>query len=179
MTGAGKVYGEALYDLAREECLTAPIRQQLEALEESFSQEPEYLRLLSAPNLSKEERCALLEEAFRGRIEPYLLNFLKILTEKGYILQFRQCCDSYFSRFDREHGILRVTACTAVAMTGPQQEKLTGKLQEITGKTVVLKNRVQPDVLGGVRLDYDGKRVDDTVAHRLSSIQSLLSKTVI
>ncbi len=179
MTGAGKVYGEALYDLAREEGLTEAIGQQIAALQEAFSQEPDYLRLLSAPNLSKEERCQLLEDAFRGKVEPYLLNFMKILTEKGYILKFPQCCQAYSDRYDQDHGILRVTAQTAVPMTSAQADRLTEKLQAITGKTVVLKNQVEPQLLGGVRLDYDGKRLDDTVAHRLSSIQNLLSKTVI
>ena len=28
--------------------------------------------------------------------------------------------------------------------------------------------------LGGVRLDYDGKRVDDTVRHRLDTVRRML-----
>ena len=60
-----------------------------------------------------------------------------------------------------------------------QADALTKKLSRITGKTISLRSRVNPDVLGGVRLDYDGKRLDDTVAHRLESIHSLLKKDVL
>ena len=39
--------------------------------------------------------------------------------------------------------------------------------------------RVDPQVLGGVRLDYDGKRLDDTVSHRLDAVRRLLKNTVL
>jgi len=42
-----------------------------------------------------------------------------------------------------------------------------------------LTNRVDPDVLGGVRLDFDGKCVDDTLSHRLDSIRNMLNHTVL
>ena len=75
--------------------------------------------------------------------------------------------------------ILVVTAVTAVALTAAQQARLTEKLSGITGKTIDLRNRVDPNVLGGVRLDYDGKRLDDTVAHRLNAIHGVLKNTVL
>ena len=40
MTGPGSVYGQALYDLAAEENLTAPILEQMRALADSFRAEP-------------------------------------------------------------------------------------------------------------------------------------------
>lgn len=179
MTGVGNVYGEALYLLAKEEGRSKTILEQLKVLDESFSQEPDFLRLLASPNLPKTERCQILDNSFRGKIDPYLLNFMKILTEKGYIRQFSDCRKGYTLHYNQDNGILSVTAVTAVALTGSQVEKLTGKLENITGKTVELINRVDPGVYGGVRLDYDGQRLDDTVAHRLESIRNLLKNTVL
>ena len=49
--------------------------------------------------------------------------------------------------------------------------------EEIT--KIKLCCRVDPAVLGGVRLDYDGKRLDDTVSHRLDAIRGLLKDTVL
>ena len=92
---------------------------------------------------------------------------------------FSDCCDAYTQHYDQDNGILRVTAVTAVAMSPEQTEKLTQKLTRTTGKEIVLCNRIDPAVLGGVRLDYDGKRVDDTVSHRLDAIRSMLKNTVL
>lgn len=179
MTQAGSVYGLALYDLAKSEDLTEQILKELQVLKQSFGEEPAFLKLLSTPALTKEERCTVLDDSFRGKLQPYLLNFLKILTEKGYIRHFSHCCDAYRDQYNRDHGILPVTAVTAVAMTEAQQKRLTAKLEKLTGKTVELCNQIDPSCLGGVRLDYDGKRVDDTVAHRLDSVRTLLKNTVL
>ena len=179
MTGVGNVYGEALYLLAKEEDRSKNILEELKALDESFSQEPDFLRLLSSPNLPKAERCQILDDSFRGKIDPYLLNFMKILTEKGYIRHFSDCRKGYTLHYNQDNGILSVTAVTAVALSAEQAGKLTGKLENITGKTIELVNRVDPGIYGGVRLDYDGQRLDDTVAHRLENIRNLLKNTVL
>ena len=179
MTQVGTVYGEALYDLAKSEDLDSLIAQQLDVLEEAFRQEPDFLRLLASPNLSKPQRCAILDESFRDQIHPYILNFLKILTERGYPKQFPDCCAAFRDRYNADHGILPVTAVTAVALTDAQQQKLTEKLADMTGKTIALTNRIDPSVLGGIRLDYSGKQLDDTVSHRLDTLRSLLKNTVL
>ena len=179
MTQVGNVYGEALYDLARSEGLDEQILSELSVLNESFCQEPALLRLLAAPNVSKDERCQILDSSFREKVHPYVLNFLKILTEKGYPRHFLDCYNAYRVHFNADHGILPVKAVSAVALSEDQCARLCEKLQKITGKTIDLTNRVDPDVLGGVRLDYDGKRLDDTVSHRLEAIRSMLNTTVL
>ena len=179
MTEVGNVYGESLYTLAREENLSEQIGWELAALRDGFRQEPEFIRLLSSPSLTKAERCQILDDSFRGKVHPYVLNFLKILTEKGYMRHFGDCCKAYTAHFDQDNGIVRVTAVTAVALTDSQSARLTEKLSRSTGKQVILHNRVEPGVLGGVRLDYDGQRLDDTVSHHLDAVRELLSKTVL
>ena len=179
MTQIGNVYGESLYELAKDENLAAEIGGQLKVLKECFAQESAFITLLSTPSLSKAERCQILDDSFRGTVHPYVLNFLKILTEKGYMRHFSDCCDSFAALYNQDNGILPVTAVTAVALSKAQAEKLTGKLAAITGKHVELINRIDPSCLGGVRLDYDGQRLDDTVSHRMATIRDLLKNTVL
>ena len=179
MTQIGSVYAQALYSLAKEEDCSKTVLHELQILAQAFDAAPEFLRVLAAPNLSKEERCNILDESFRGKVQPYVLNFLKILTEKGYIRHFGDCCKAYRQAYNDDNGILEVTAVTAVPLSQEQAEKLTEKLRTITGKTIDLTQKVDPACMGGMRLDYDGKRVDDTVSHRLSSVRALLKNTVL
>ena len=179
MTEVGSVYSEALYTLAKDEGLSRDILSQLMLLDDCFTQEPGFLRLLGTPNLSKDERCRILDDSFRGKIQPYVLNFLKILTEKGYARYFCDCVAAYRELYNRDNGILPVTAVTAVPLTDAQKARLADKLAAITGKQIDLTNKLDPHVLGGVRLDYDGKRVDDTVSHRLDAVRSHLKNTVL
>lgn len=179
MSQVGTVYGQALYSLASEENLSDVILQELTVLDQSFREEPQFLRLLSAPNVAAEERCRVLDECFRDKLHTYVLNFLKILTEKGIARSFSDCVRVYRERYNQDHNILPVTAVTAVPLSEEQVQRLTDKLSAITGKTAQITNRVDPACLGGVRLDYDGKRVDGSVASRLESVRNMLKKTVL
>ena len=179
MTQAANTYGQALYDLAKEEGLGKSILEELAVLKDVFTQNPQYCKLLSAPDIPKQERCGVLDEAFRGRTHPYVLNFLKILTEKGYIRQFPDCCDAYRSFYNEDNGILVVKAVSAIALSEAQVQKLTAKLEATTGKKIDLQCSVDAAVLGGLRLSYDGKQVDGTVSSRMDAISKLLKNTVL
>ena len=179
MTQIGNVYAQGLYSLAKEEGLEKTILQELKVLQQAFGENPNFVKILSAPNLSKRERCGILDDSFRGKVQPYVLNFLKILTEKGYMRHFPDCCKAYVRQYNEDNGILPVTAVTAVAMTEDQQKRLSQKLSQVTGKTVELQCQIDSACLGGVRLDYDGRRVDGTVKNRLESISNLLQNTVL
>ena len=179
MTQTGSVYGEALYDLAQSEGLSEALLKELTVLSQSFATEPDFIRLLGTPSISKQERCQILDDSFRGKVHPYVLSFLKILTEKGYMRHFGDCCAAYRELYNRDNGILPVTAVTAVDLTEDQRQRLSDKLASITGKKIELNNRIDPNCLGGIRLDYDGNRLDDTVEHRLNAIRSVLKNTVL
>ncbi len=179
MTQIGSAYAQALYSLAKDEGLTKTIFSQLSALDDAFCQEPAYFTLLGSPNLTKQEKCALLDESFQNTLHPYVLNFLKLLTEKGYAKEFPACYRAYMAQYHEDHNILSVTAVTAVALTQQQSHKLAEKLKQLTGKDILLSNRVNPQVLGGVQLSYDGKRLEDTVSSRLEAIAKQLSSTVL
>lgn len=178
MTQAANTYAQALYDLAKDEGLGGRILEELSLLKDVFTQNPQYSKLLSAPDLPKQERCGILDQAFRGRVHPYVLNFLKILTEKGYIRQLPDCCDAYRGFYNNDNGILVVKAVSAVVLTEAQRQKLTAKLEATTGKKIDLQCSVDAAMLGGLRLSYDGKQVDGTVKTKLDSIGKLLKNTV-
>jgi F-type H+-transporting ATPase subunit delta len=179
MTEVATTYGQAMYDLARDEGKSQQILAELSVLDQSLSAEPEFLQLLSSPNIPKEERVQILDDSFRGKIDPYVLNFLKVLTEKGYVRHFSGCCQFYKQQYNKDNGIVPVVAYTAVPLSDELRRKLTAKLSTVTGKTIELDCRIDPETLGGVRLDFDGKQVDGTVRRRLEDIRGLLKNTVL
>ncbi|MEE1199872.1 MAG: ATP synthase F1 subunit delta [Christensenellales bacterium] len=179
MTRIGSVYARALYDLAADEGLSREILDQMSILRDVFAQNPDYMRLLSTPNLSGEDRCKIVDDGFRGRVQPYVLNFIKLLTGKGYIRHFPDCCDAYREMYNGDHDILPVRAVAAIPMTEAQRARLCARLEALTGKHIELNCAVDPRCVGGVRLDYEGKRMDDTIRHRLDDMRSLLKNTVL
>jgi F-type H+-transporting ATPase subunit delta len=179
MNHIGNTYAQGLYTLACEEGLTHRLLQELSTLHASFVQEPEFLRLLDAPNIPKEERCGIIDSSFRDKVHPYVLNFLKLLAEHSYAKHFPDCCRAYRREYNRDNNILPVEAVTATALTAQQAQRLTQRLEQLTGKTVELSNRVDPAVIGGVRLHYAGIQVESTVASRLEALSQQLKSTVL
>ncbi|MBE6977823.1 MAG: ATP synthase F1 subunit delta [Ruminococcaceae bacterium] len=180
MTQIGSIYGQALYDLASSEGLSQPIWQELHILQQCFcAEQPDFLNLLSTPSIPKQERCQILDDSFADKLQPYVLNFLKILTEKGYMRHFDHCCTAYRDAYYRDNGILLVEAVSAAPLTDDQTRRLAQKLTAVTGKQIELHSRVDPDCIAGIRLVYDGKQVDDTLQHRLSDIGKLLKNTAL
>ena len=171
MTETARMYGGSLYDLAAEEGLETRILGELEEVNALFKANPDYLHLLSTPSIPKKERCGLLDEALRGQVHLYVLNFLKILCEKGTLRELSGCARAYRVRYNQAHGILEATAPTAVAMTEQQAKSLHEKLENLTGKTIDLQTKVDLAVLGGIRLDIDGTELDGTVQNRLAALR--------
>lgn len=179
MTQIGTVYGQALYTLSLEEDLVEKIRRELTEINGIFAKEPEYLRLLSASNIPRQERCSLVDSVFRDKVHPYVLNFLKILTGKGYVKQFSSCLEAYILQYNADNNIMPVKAVSAVALTADQIARLEEKISTLTGKKACVENRVDPECLGGIVLDYDGTQVDGSVANRIENIRKLLKNTVL
>ena len=114
----------------------------------------------------------------QGALWRYV-NFLKILTQEGLIRRVPDCVNHFESCYYADNGILPVCAYTAQPLTAAQTQLLTEKVESITGKTVLLENRIDPECLGGVRLCYDGIQVDGTVKNRLDMVGKLLQNTVL
>lgn len=178
MTELAKRYGGSLYELAAEESLTDSILQELTLAESSCKQEPEYLRLLQTSSIPKQERCGLLDKAFEG-MHPYVVNFLKILCEEDLLGELSGCLDAYRARYDADHGIAEATVTSAVPLSADEREKLLAKLQAKTGKTIRLTEKTDPSVLGGLRLDLAGERLDGTVQRRLELLRDDIANVVL
>ena len=128
--------------------------------------------------MKKEERLALAAEAF-GEFSEYLLNLIMILSERHLAAGLVRLAHEYAALYDEERGILRAEAVSAVAMSDEQLKRLEDKLGQSTGKTVIVKNTIDPSMLGGVKLRYAGTQLDGTVRASLDRFERALSGSVL
>ncbi len=179
MSSAAVNYGNALYELARDHGLAEKILGEFEAASKLFSENPDYFRVLSLTSLSKAERCDLLDQAFAGKTETYLLNGIKVMLENGHIREVPGAFLQYKKRFNEDAGIDEAFVCSAIPLTEDQKARLTAKLAALTGKKIVLQDTVDPSLIGGIRLKLNGQQYDGSVRERLDKLQRILSETVI
>ena len=106
------------------------------------------------------------------------MNLIKIIVEKRLAHRFDAIFEGYLDSYDASRGILRVEAITAVALTADQTAALTKKACALTGKTAIVKNTVDPTILGGMKLRYGGTQLDGSVKTRLDKFEAALRDTV-
>ena len=175
MTQTAVTYGGSLFDLAAEEGKLSAYMEELRVLRQMLEENPQFLPLLDSRNIPREERLAVLDNCFKGKLQDYLLNFLKILCERGIIIQLPACIREFELRYFDACGIVEATATTAKELSPALADKLTKKLECITGKTVMLRCAVDPTVLGGVRLQFMGREMDGTIRRRLDEVSKRLA----
>ena len=179
MNKAAVNYGNALYELSKDRGLSEKMLGEFEEVAKILEENPDYVRVLSLTSLSKAERCGLLDRAFSGKIEQYLLNYLKVMLENGHIRSAAESYGQFKKRFYEDAGIAEAYVTSAVALTEDQKRRLTDKLASVTGKDVILHMSVDEKLIGGIRLQINGQQYDGTVLERLDRLKSILSETVI
>ena len=102
---------------------------------------------------------------------------LKARQEARDLAKAAQTAQNILARMPQEKldAIVEAVVTTAAALNDEQREKLLEKLRSMTGKAVALKEKVDAGLLGGVLLEMDGKRYDNTLRHRLENLQNILS----
>lgn len=178
MTQIAKAYGRTLYDLAVECESVEQMLDEITVLRQAFEENPQFLTLMGTPNLTKEERIAILDETFGGKIHIYLLNFLKVLVENGASHEFIDAAKQFRDEYNWENGIEIATVVSAVALDAAQESELVEKLEKLTGKKIQLEKVVDPSVMGGIRLQMEGHQLDGTVKNKLDAIRSRLLHTI-
>ena len=179
MSEAAKEYGRALADLAAEENIDAQILEESRALRAVLEENPAYVRLLCSPDIAKSERTALLDEAFGGRIHRHLLNFMKLITERGYAYQSAAFLREYENIYCERHGIVTADVQSAVPLSEEQKARLTAKLSALTGKTVELVCKVDPALIGGIRLTVNNTLFEGSVRAGLDQMRASLASLTI
>ncbi len=175
MTALEKEYGDALYSLAAEENCPDEVLEGLSLAVTAFRENPGYLTLVQNPALPRAERLGLLDEAFSG-VHPYVMNILKLLCEHSALSLAAGALEQFKVLFYQERGILPVEAISAVPLTEEQRRALRDKLAAKTGKTILLETKLDPSLLGGVKLRYEGKELDGTTAGKLFALRRALTQ---
>lgn len=168
-------YGLAIFKLADETGAQKEIFEDFTAVRDVLCGNVELMKLLSNPRLSRAERAEVVENIFGGRINRYLLNALKILAEKRHCGMVDKCWLEYRNRYCEANNILAVSVVSAVEMSQSQKKRLIDTLAKNTGSSILLSCKVDKSCIGGIRLEYGGKRYDASVRQKLESLKRSLT----
>ena len=174
MSLAVRRYAVALLDVCFEEGCAEEVYSQFGILYDQMKADREFERLVIENILSSEEKKDMLTSVLKDG-NRYLISFLKTLVDRGRTDELEEMFLEFEHGYKERNNILEAEAVTAIEMTDEQKEQVKKELGEKYGKTIVLKTRVDPSVLGGMVLYIGNEMLDASVRAKFEGLKKQLS----
>lgn len=174
MTQTDREYAEALFMLATEDSDPQKYLDELTEVRNLTQENPDYIEFLASPAIPLQERLTAIDQAFEGRLSEYTVSFLKLLCENGRIRDLYGCIDEY-ERLTRELSNRAVAnVVSAIALSDEQKKKICQKLETLTGKGIDATYTVDESLIGGMKIEIEGKTYDGSIKRRLSDVKDVI-----
>ena len=120
------------------------------------------------------ERMNALEAALRDRIPLSMLTLMKLMVFRGHARELPRMMAAFRDQVREHRGESNAEVWSAVPLTDKEQQALRDKLEKRFGKKMILKCQVDPSLLGGVRVETEGRVLDGTLRTRLQEIKEVM-----
>ncbi len=161
------VYAAALFALATEQDVVPAVRDELAELVRLMEIEPGFASFLSSGAVDDDHRRASLEKMFRGKLSDLMLNTLHVMNDHGRVHLLRALLRAYVLRQEHAAGQIEVRAKTAVPLSDDQKEQVRQLAAELSGKEPLMEFDVEPGMIGGLIVQVEDYRFDDSLRRHL------------
>ena len=166
------VYAKALMRVGQKSGDLDSIVGELTAVVSVVNQLPEFKAVLESPRVAAESKAKLIDGAFGSRVSRNVLNFLKIVGNKGRFDCLGAIGASAVKLHDELAGRVEASLTTATPVEDSIRDQVARKLAGVLGKTVNLKTVVDPDIIGGMVVRVGDTVYDGSVVNRLKQVRA-------
>jgi len=164
-------YASALFELASESGNVTAVERDLEKLDQALVESAELRALIRNPEISREA----LGRVFVGlgehlELDALTRNFLGVLAANRRVAELPAVIRAFQAIAAAQRGEVTAEVATAHPLTDEQLATLEQKLRAREGRTVKVKTRVDPDLLGGIVVTIGSRRLDNSIRTRLNSL---------
>lgn len=170
-------YARALLAIGQEEGQTRRILEETERFERLVAETPPLREILEAVQVNRQDKKAALQATLApAGFLPSTRNFLFLLVDKGRMNILSSIVSELRRLIERFEGIERVEVSVPMPLAGPQRDLLQSILEQQTGKKVVLEEKVDPAVLGGMVVKVGSTVYDGSARMQIGQIRVNLEK---
>jgi F-type H+-transporting ATPase subunit delta len=172
----GRRYAGALIEIGKKDGEFERYGKELSAAMEMLGDEKVWSSFTS-PLLPVEAKVNVVDElSKRSGWSDSVTKFLKLLVTKKRINILPSIADAYLGMADEAAGRIHAIAQSAETLDDATRARITQKLVGITGKKVVLETKVQPELIGGLRITVGSKVYDGTIDGQLARLKDRLTR---
>jgi F-type H+-transporting ATPase subunit delta len=169
-------YARALFDVALQEHVELDqVDQELAAFVDLFSQYPLLEKVLLNPVVPvTRKRAAVAELTDRTKLSPIVAKLLVLLASRDRLVLLRDLLASYRDRVLDYQRIVRAEVTTATPLPTERVRAIEQVLVRTAGRTVAVRTRVDPSILGGLIARIGDTVYDGSVTRQLERIKERL-----
>lgn len=168
-------WAKALLDLGVERKIQDQIGRELDRVAGVFASTPELQELFRNPKFDTEQRKGVLGELLkRVMVSPVTRNFLFLLTEKDRMPHLKDIVAAFHALADESSGRVRAQVTVASPLSEPELARLRTVLAKMTGRQVVIDQKEDASLIGGVVTRLGGKVYDGSVRAQLLALSTRL-----
>lgn len=176
-TEAGARYARALFDLAAEGGETDAVRADLKSLKAMLTDSADLRRLVADPTFSAEDKGkGLVALAMKAGMTMTTAKFLGLLTQNGRAADLLGVIASFERLYAAQTGSVAAEVTSAVALTKAQLDGVKAQLRASLGKDPEIETRVDPAILGGLKVKVGSRLYDASLKTRLDQLKFALKR---
>lgn len=172
----GEVYAQALVNEAQKQNALAEITEDVRGIGQLLRQNKAFLAFTQALSIGEEERLSALDKIFSGRIHALTHNVLKSLARRDRLMFIGGLVSGFESILKKMGGHVDATIVTARELTPAVVDRVRQAVGQSLGKTIDIKVKVDPALIGGMTLTIGDTLIDGSVATQLEKIKEQLKR---
>ncbi|KAG7861242.1 hypothetical protein KL919_001976 [Ogataea angusta] len=181
--GLDGTYATALFSASAKDSSIDKTFQSVQKLSSTISKDAKVAHVLSNPALSlnsRKEVVSILSKELK--LEPVVSNLLTVLAENNRLSLFDSIAKQFGVLNDAYNGVVEATVVSAKPLDSKILNRLTKSITNSkyvgSGKTLKIKNEVNPEILGGLIVEVADKSVDLSLATKVNKLNKVLSETI-
>lgn len=174
---AAPKYARALFELGERDGKLDVFSDQLKTLVSTLNSHPELRQFMFHPQVKAEVKKDTIQKVFGQDVEKMILNMLMLLVDRRRISGINTVWDEFRRLVNVAHNLEEAEVTTAVSLSKEAETALQQKLSKLTGKNIILHNKVNPLILGGVVVRIGDKLIDGSVVRQLGDLRRVLTSS--
>lgn len=169
-------YAKALLTIANEKNITDIVHQDITFIYNSIEKSNDLFLLTKNPIIKPEKKYKIFNELFKDKVNEATLAFLNLLVKKGREKVLKSICSKFFDLYNEQNNKITVEITTAKPTNPEINQIIEAKLTEWTGKQIIAKYKVRPELIGGFQARFEDYIYDASIQQKLQSLKEELIK---
>ena len=176
-TDAGQRYAQSLFELTIESNQLTKVEADLKSLRGMVAESADLRRLIESPAFSSEDKAkGLTAVAAKAKFQLLTAKFLGLVASNGRAGDLLGAITAFVELSATHRGVVTAEVVTAKALTAAQLKGVSTAVATALGKTPELSTRVDPSILGGIKVRVGSRLFDASLRSKLDSLKFALKR---